>query len=187
MAVFELTLDTISLLPVLLTDGAGGAVTAVLKAQIDPYFVKAGGAATQLPAADFDWAEIDAANMPGQYTLTINAVGVANSRLDTMGVFLLTIKEDAVGPPVFVAYPTISYVVPLVTWDLLRRLRAWSGVNYRIFPVTYDSVSGEIKTGSVKIYPDAASAAADVNVIETGTLTAAYDVNGRVTSYRITV
>ncbi len=186
MAIFELTENTVSEIPVILTDGAGSAVTGVAKGQVDPYFRKEGGASTQLAAVNFDWTELDATNMPGQYILTINATGVGNGILDTQGSFHLTIKEDAVGPPVFVGYPAYCYVVPLSYWDTLRRIRAWHSWNYRMVATAWDSVSKEPTAGTLKIYPTAADADADTNAIEAATLTATFDAEGRVTLYKST-
>lgn len=186
MPVFEATLDTVSEFPVLLVASGGNAVTGVVKAEVVPYFKKAGGAVTALPQADFDWTEEDATNMPGVYTLTINSVGVGNGRLDTMGSFLIFIKERTAAPA-YVAYPISAYVVPMSYWETIRRTRAWHAANFRLIPSTYDPVSGEIETGTIRIYKNKADADADANHIEEGTLTAAYDTSGRVTSYRITV
>ncbi len=186
MPVFEATQDTISEFPILLINTSGAAVTGVVKAQVDPYYRKAGGVVASLPGADFDWAELDATNMPGVYTFTINATGVGNNRLDTMGSFLLLLKERTAAPA-YLAYPLWSYVVPLVYWETLRRLRAWGSVNYRVFPTAWNAVNGELEAATVKIYPTSADANADANTIETGTLTAVYDAGGKLTSYKLTV
>lgn len=181
MPTFELTQDAVSEIPVILTDTAGAPVPAVVKGSIDPYYKKSGGSFTQLPAADFDWDEEDATNAPGHYTLTINSTGVGNNRLDTLGDFILVIKEVS---GTFVQHPAYCYVTTLPSWDILRRIRSWRGVNYRFTPATWDSTTGEAKTGTMKIYPTSADCEADTNAIESGSLDVTYDAQGRVTLYK---
>ena len=77
MPIFEIDYNTVSEIPVLLADGSGNGVSGVGKGQIDPYYKKKGGSFTQLSSTYFDWAEEDATNLPGQYTLTINSSGVS--------------------------------------------------------------------------------------------------------------
>jgi hypothetical protein len=186
MPVFEVTQDTVSEFPILLVDSAGNAVTGVLKTQVTPYLKKAGGSFTLVPQADFDWNEEDATNCPGHYTLTMNATGIANNRLDTLGSLQLVLPERTTAPA-YIQYPLFGYVVPMVYWEVLRRLRGWGNVNYRLFPTVWNSVHGEIEAATVKIYPTQADADADTNAIETGTLTAVFDVDGLITSYKLTV
>jgi hypothetical protein len=186
MAVFEAYKDVQSEFPVLLVNSGGSAVTGVAKTQVTPYYKKAGGSFTLLPQADFDWTEEDAANVPGHYTLKINAAGIGNGVLNTLGIFQITIQADA-GPPAFLAYPLVAYVVPLAYWDTLRRLRGWSSVNFRIFPISHDPVTGELTSADVKIYPTQTDTDNDTNSIEVGRLTAAYNATGEVTSYKLTV
>lgn len=179
----ELLKDTISAIPVMLTDGLGGLVTNVLKAQVDPYYKKSGGLYVQLPASHFDWFEEDSANTPGQYALTINATGVAGGVLDTEGAFLVTIKAN-VGPPAFVSHPSLTTVSPREYWDQLQRIIALVGFNFRIFPTAWDLVTNEPTAATMRIYKNAADAAANVNHITELTITAIFNGLGQLTSYQ---
>lgn len=181
----RLLLNTVCDIEVLLSDGAGNLVPAVPESAVLVWFCKKGGVSTQLTGAQFDWAEVDAVRMPGLYRLTINATGVTAGVLDTLDTWVAYI-QPFVGTPAFREYPIHAEVVPLKDWDALRRLRAWGGHNYRVFPATWDAVSGEIATATLKVYPTASDANADTNVLESRSLVATYDSGGKVLTYKQT-
>lgn len=181
----ELVQGTVSSIEVILTNGTGSLVTGVVKSNVDPYFIKSGGSATQLASANFDWAEHSSTHMPGHYRLTINATGVSANVLDTLGSFVVHIKASAVSPA-FVAYPFIGNVVPLLSYDSLRKTRALSLANYRLFPLTWDSVTKEITSGTVRTYPTSTDATNNTNHLEELTITASYNASGEIQTYKVT-
>lgn len=166
----ELLYNAVSTITVRLTDALGAPVTGVPKAQVDPWFCKAGAtpAATNLPAADFDWDEPSAANMPGIYRFTINATGVGNSRLDTLGAFTLRLTD--VGAGGFVDYYTELTVTGKYSWDFLERIHGLGQGNYNLTVLTTNAY-GFMLTGTITLCRDNAM----TDTIDTYDVVVTYD------------
>lgn len=69
----------------------GGGTTGVTYGQVSCYFQKQGGASTQKVLSAGDWTEVDAANMPGVYDLTLSAMDT-----DTVGFLKYSVGKAGV-------------------------------------------------------------------------------------------
>jgi len=70
------------------------------------------------------------------------------------------------------------------TNEQIERILGLSQENYRIFSPTYDARSN-LLSGTVKIYPTAADVDADTNAIATYSITATYNAQNQMNSYKV--
>lgn len=154
----------------------------------DGQWLQAGGMTWGASAVSLSMSELDAVNLPGIYSYTVNTAALTYT--DGFAGYIFHIVE-----PVNYARETVRVHVAMSEWDedptahvttgtmgkVLQTVQGLVQGNHRLKNPTYDS-EGRMLTAELSIYPTSADALNDTNALDTFNVTCTYNGFGDMTS-----